>query len=411
VPAPAPAPSPAAFSPFTTTVASGLQVAPGAGPGTLTDAAGPQVARLAGGGSAVAWISGHTLMAQVLDASGQRVGDATAIAGLFTQAPQWPFAVGALAGGGFVVAWLDETHPELDMTQFGTPYTLQFARLGPQGELLQGSTQIGGLLGRFDPWLQVVGRADGGFVIASSTASMAVIQPLDAGAVFFDAQGQPTGQGLTVSQAGDDTQLNLVALADGSWLAAWVGLVEGASGSVVRFRHLAADGTPLDAAPVAVPASAQAGALQLRAVLLADGDVALAWKSLLNGTTTLGWQQVQAGGSLLGTPGSLVEQRQVSGLALAPQAGPGFSLFYGVLNASNRGESAQVVDLTLDGQGALLAQGTLASRLLWTVSPTTGATTGPSGGSFGLGAGADGHFVLATEAGISGGAELDALGQ
>lgn len=411
---PAPAPSAAAFTPFSATVAQGVQVAGTGSTSTSLYGAGPQVARLAGGGAAVAWIADGQLVAQVIDAAGQRVSGPTLVSAVYKVRPtQWPFAVGGLADGGFVVAWVDETHPELDGTQFSTPYTLQFARLDAGGRLVQGPTlmQGGALFGRFDSLLQVVGSAGGGFAIASSIATVPVLQPLNAGVSFFNADGTPAGPGIGVSRMGDDTRLNVLPLPDGSWFLAWVGRVDTTGPYQVRTWHFSAAGTPMTTDPVAITASTQGANLELSAALLPDGNVGLAWMGSQGGLATVGWQVVDTEGRPQGPAGSRQDGRVVSGLAAAPLPDGGFMVFYGTVTASNRGEAAVVVTLTLDKVGVLQSEGTLASRLLSTVSPTTGAMTGPSGGSFSVSPGADGHFVMAFESGMTGGAQVEALGK
>lgn len=387
-------------------LAQGVQV-----PANPASAAGPQVARLAGGGAAVAWISGNSLLVQVIDAAGRPVAGAATVASLFAGS-QGPLAIAGLSGGGFVVAWGDKTEPQLDNTQIATPYSIQFARYSASGELLQGATRIdpSALFGLLDSHLQVVPLPNGGFIIAWS-ASPTGVSRLRAGFRQFAADGTPAGSAVDLSQQGGDTQLNVVALSDGSFMAVWSAQEIGATSTSYQVRtwHLDASAVPVTTGPMTIAASTQSSPLRVSATALSGDEVGIAWAGTQSGV--VGWQVVDATGSPQGAAGSRTEAASlVSDIATAPSAS-GWTVLYGTYLVFNRGTNAAIVALALDPSGNLVSESSLAARSLASISPTTGATTGPSAAGFGIGAGQDGHFVLAYESGVAGGAQVTAMGQ
>jgi hypothetical protein len=373
-------------------------------------AAGPQVARLSGGGAALAWIDANTLVAQVIDAAGNNVGSAISVASLFSGS-QGPIAVAGLSDGSFVVAWGDETEPQLNNTQFATPYSIQFARYSASGELLEGATRTdkGALFGFVDSHLQLVPMANGGFILAWS-ASPSGVSALRATFRQFAADGTPVGSAVDLSRQGGDTQLNVVPLADGTLLATWVAqdLAATPISYQVRAWHLDANGRPLTTDPVAVAASTQGSPLRLSATALPGGDAGVAWATA---SGVVGWQVLDSTGTAKGAAGSRTEAANlISGIVAAPSA-TGWTVFYGTYMGFSRGTNAAIVALNLDASGTLVGESSFASRSLASVSPTTGATTGPSAADFGIGAERDGHFVAAYESAVSGGAQVTAVGQ
>ena len=108
-------------------------------PGETPRAGRPQVSRLAGGGAVIAWVSGNSLVARQLDASGQPTGQQQSVAGLAQS--DGGFAVAGLTGGDWVIAWADQPTP--CNTARCTIQTRRFSATGALGKTRRSSFQTG----------------------------------------------------------------------------------------------------------------------------------------------------------------------------------------------------------------------------------------------------------------------------
>lgn len=387
------------------------------GPVTLASAAtapvsggprGPAVARLAQGGAVVAWADAGSLMAQQLDVQGQPAGAPLTIA---TLAPETAnaFSVAGLAGGGWVAAWVDYMQP---ITAHAQSFIIRTRRYSASGVPLQDAAPAPTLaFFDLDPRLQVKGTPDGGYVLGYSASPGGPL--LRANFLRFSAEGAPVGGPVAVSAAaGQQRGLKLVPLPDGTLVAVWLQGNASADGYIIETRRFDATGQPMgDESPLADSASDIP--YELDATLLAGGNIAIAW-ALPQGTAPrpdqARWEVVTPGGTPVGTMGSQATAPLIDGIAVAPTA-TGFTAFVQVTTGFNRGTNAQVTALDISAGGALLGSETLVSRSLASVSPTTGATTGPAPSQFSIDGGSDGHYVAAYESGASGAAQVNVLGR
>ena len=395
VSAPAPAPddpAPAQFTPFS-------QVAVGTIPrGDPFVPGRPQVSRLSGGGAVIAWVSGKSLVARQLDASGQPTGQQQSVAGLAQS--DGGFAVAGLTGGDWVIAWADQTTP--CNTARCTIQTRRFSATGALGK--DTTLVVPNGYATIDPHLQVKAMPDGGYVIAWSglftSVSLASYQR-------FAADGSAMGDPVFVAsnQQGDsDSKLKILPLVDGTIFAVWKRQGFGPT-STNRFfvRHFSAIGVGLGGeTQLTVPPSDFP--LDVTATLLANGNIGVAWAT--NGPSIVRWQVVDPNGNPVGAMGTLSWGPSID--AIDSAAGPqGFLVFFQVSTDYNRGTNAQVTQLSIDNSGT----STVVNRSLFSVSPTTGAQTGPAGAGFSIAGASDGHYVAAFETGVPEGAEVNALGR
>jgi hypothetical protein len=355
----------------------------------------------------VAWVSGNLLVARQLDSSGQLVGEAKTIA-VLAQTSQ-SFAVGGLAGGDWVILWADLTLPVI--TPRGQGYTIHVKRFGATGSLVQDTTlAVPQSFISVNRHMQVKATADGGYVVAWSAAT---------GDFFtrpiyqrFAADGTAIGGLVFVSILGiNESQLNVLPLADGSITAVWVRESGTDSGYSIHARHFSAAGAPLTGETQLTPSPSDTP-LGLTATLLANGNIGVAWTTNnTNGPGFVRWQVVDPNGNFVGAMGELLVGPNVDAVdsAAAPQ---GFLVFYQVTTGFNRGTSARITQLSIDDSGTLTGSPTVGiDRTLFSISPTFGSTTGWAGAGFSIAGAKDGHFVAVFESAVPEGAEVNALGR
>lgn len=188
----------------------------------------PAVTGLAGGGFVITWTdesltlgdaSSTSTKAQVYDPAGGKVG-AEFLVNTFPTGAQREPAITALAGGGFVVTWSDESHTlgDLDGTSIKAQlFTATGAKVGV--EFLVNSQAAGG---QFEP--TVAALANGGFVVTWRDRSNAFG---DVGegitAQVFDAAGVKAGQQFLVNTetANPQVEPSVAGLANGGFVIAW----------------------------------------------------------------------------------------------------------------------------------------------------------------------------------------------
>lgn len=370
---------------------------------------GPKVARLAGGGAVVAWKQAGALVAQRIDAAGNRVGPQQAIAGQATI-----FSVAGLSGGDWVVAWSAATVPPDAVRAFTV--TVQTQRYGADGALLQGTTLVNPDPAQsIDAGLDVAATADGGYAVAWAARS-SLAGPRQVLMQRFASSGAPAG-GLataTAVTAADQTQPRVVPLADGPVVLAWLQAAS-ASSFAIHTRPFGSASTPLEAERE-VAASAASAAFPFAAAPL-DGDhVGLVWAQPSSATDTAPiqarWQVLDAEGNLESPAGGVTVGPQIDSVGIAP-AGRGFTALVQVLNGNPRGTSANIGSIAVDNDGetSATALAPVVDRSLNSVAPLTGNTTGPAGPAFSVAGGTDGRYVLAYESATATGAQVDALGK
>lgn len=376
-------------------------------------AEGPKVARLAGGGAVIAWKQAGALVAQQIDAAGNRVGAQQAIASQATI-----FSVTGLPGGEWVVAWSAATVPPDAARSFTV--TVQTKRFGADGALLQDTTLVNpDPVQSIDAGLDVAATGDGGYAVAWAARS-SLAGPRQVLMQRFTASGAAAG-GLataTAATAADQTQPRVVPLPDGSVVLAWLqdaGDAAGASRFAIFTRPFGSTSSPLEAERQ-VAATAASAAFPFAAAPLDNDHVGLVWAQPSSATNTAPlqarWQILDAEGNLESPAGGVTVGPQIDSVAIAP-AGRGFTVLVQVLNGNPRGTTANIGSIAVDndGEAAASAVATVVDRSLNSVAPLTGNTTGPAGPAFSVAGGPDGRYVLAYESATATGAEVDALGK
>ncbi len=187
---------------------------------TLTDGAQAdvQIAALAGGGYVLSWTDlsgvdgdGHGVRAQIFAANGTAVGTEIAV-NTITESAQEVSAVGALADGGFVVAWQDYLHDGSGYGIFAQRYDASGAAVG-EPFLVNQTTQ------NYQLAPSVTGTATGGFIIgwngytdaATTGYYQALVQAYDAAGNRLDGELSLSGD---VSSYHTTPELALLANGD-----------------------------------------------------------------------------------------------------------------------------------------------------------------------------------------------------
>lgn len=399
--------APAAFVAFgPTPVATGL---PSSAPGQPGRSA---VARLAGGGAVTVWANDtRLLLAQRLDNAGAPAGVPIPVAIALTGIHG--FDVAQLPDGGWVVVWSDSLPSDPGSGRVALQ-TLQFKRFSASGVLVQDTTDVAGQkFGLFG--FHVRGTPDGGFAIVLS-ANESLFPP----EVFlqrFDASGSKVGpaatsSGITENNGGELTP-TLVALPDNTVELVWLRRSADNTQRRVYMQHFDARSAPL-AGAVALDQTLQTGQdYDLAAAPLSDGRIGVTWNEILGPNPTPRqqfWLIADQAGAVQSPIGAMPVGRIIEGVAIAPAAGGGFTLF-SQLSDQGSGPAVAVHEsigvLSVDNTGA--AQGTwttLVSRLA--VAPSSG----PINPAYSVAGGADGHYVVSyEEATAPASAQIDVIGK
>lgn len=183
------------------------------------------------------------------------VGSAVGLVNTSTPGQQTALAAGALADGGYVVAWLSQPGAE-----FGPQTRLLMQRYDDKGGKRGRETPIP-VSSESPPAVGIL--ADGSVVVASSSATSVSMQR-------FNSSGAPVGPLTEVFFTGKSgapgvlrrlDDLCVLTWEDGSWLVGWA-TRSGADANrllpVFQTRRYAADGTPAGA-PITVPDVTPAG--------------------------------------------------------------------------------------------------------------------------------------------------------
>jgi hypothetical protein len=396
---PAPAPSAAAFAAY-----GPVLVAPDLVGEAWTGSPPPSptaVARLADGGSVVAWRSQGQLGAQLLDATGALRGMQIVVpTARITQ-----FAVTALAGGDWVLVWSEFANNGSDR-----PVSVNFRRYGADGRLVQDTTAAttSSVTSVLD--LSATATADGGFAFAWVAAP----QP-PAPDMVYVARFGPTGNVQVPPAfpfAGAD-KVRIVALPDNTTVHATTTFIDagGASHWAVVFHHLDAAGQEIGT-PHPVVEAPPSQRLDFDMAVTTEGRIGLAW-TLLSGSPPAGFvttQLLESSGVPIGSPVTSA-YTQIDRFSVGQLADGSFGVYVQAFIAFNRGSSGRLAAITVDANGAQGPATLLMQRSLSSVSPTTGATTGPATFGFGVATGPDGHAVISYERAVIAGAELVAEAQ
>ncbi len=222
---------------------------------TTNDQVEPYVAGLAGGGFVVTWIdysneggdtSVSAVRAQVFASDGTVVGGEILVN---TETNDWQIQpqIAGLENGNFVITWTDRSGIGGDASNFGVKAQL-FAADGTKigGEFLV-NTELPNE--QSDP--TVTGLAGGGFVITWNDHSGLGGDSSGWGirAQLYDANGTPIGDEFIVNTITFDEQQGptVAALPDGGFVISWMDYAGtfGGAGGGIRAQIFAADGTPV----------------------------------------------------------------------------------------------------------------------------------------------------------------------
>lgn len=357
----------------------------------------PAAARLAGGGGVIAWRSGTSLLAQQLDAAGTAVGAAQSIGSVAAGAPR--FAVAGTADGGWVVVWASEAQ------------TLQFRRYSAAAAPLHDAAPVDATAFAQVGKVQVDGLADGGFVVAWSARQGSATAPQQVFARRFAAGATSAGDRVSLSTtSGDQSDLNIVPLADGSFFAGWVQGNADSSAFSILTRRLGADLQPLAAERGVDAMVSIVAAFDLSATLLADGNIALAWnkRDTSNNTASpqVRWQFVDASGASIGAPGSVTFHGSFPDALEVVPAVTGATVLVAASRAYNRGTAGEIWALGVDAAGSSTGATIIQHTNLFAISPTTGARFGPASMGLGAAGAADGRYLIGFESMTSDGAAM-----
>lgn len=382
---------------------------------TVTDAATdrPQIALLAGGGSVVVWRSGTALLAQQIDAAGNRVGPQQSIA---TSAKV--YSVAGLYGGDWIVAWSASTLPAA--TARAHTYTVQTKRFSSAGNLVQDTTPVNTSAAlTIDAGVAIAGTTDGGYALAWTYQAGTTGAPRQVLLQRYLTDGAAVGSVVTVSTVnGDQTRPRVVPLSNGAVQVAWLqGAGGGASGATsysVYTRRFTA-GAAAAGPERQVQPSTEASEFSFATAALTNDRIALVWAQptpASTGPQQLRWQILDANGAGLSSAGGRDVGPGINSAEVAP-AGTGFTGFVQVITGASRGSTAKISSLAVDANGA--AAGALATALddrgLSSIGAVTGSMTGPTANGFSVAGRSDGHYVLAYEHANPNGAQLEAFGR
>ncbi|MET0275015.1 MAG: hypothetical protein ABW360_18665, partial [Phenylobacterium sp.] len=242
-----------------------------------------KITALADGGFVVTWRDesfGLDVRAQVFDADGAPVGTEILVNAV-TDGDQMEAQVTALAGGGFAIAWTERNYDSFQMVNLYDLRAQAFAAdgtpVGGQDIQVNATFQIES----YEPRIQ--GLANGGFVVAWGDASGQGDDPdgFTVQARVYGADGAPVGTAIMVntSTAGTQSDPRIVALADGGFVVAFTDGVAGGGGDLigaVRVQAFSEDGARVGTEILVDVATADA---QKNAQLTAlpDGGFVVTW--------------------------------------------------------------------------------------------------------------------------------------
>ncbi len=203
----------------------------------------PAVAALAGGGFVVAWMSfdpdggGYGIQGRRYEAGGAAAGSEFAVSAGSAGDRLFP-SVAALTDGGFVVAWVSDGED-------GSGYGIYGRRYDAQGDAAGFEFPVNIVTADNQHAPSVAGLAGGGFVVAW----MSYDQDGSGYGIYgrlYDAAGVPAGGEFLVnaSIAGDQISPAVAALAGGGFVVTWTSDGQDGSGYGVYARYYDADGDP-----------------------------------------------------------------------------------------------------------------------------------------------------------------------
>ncbi len=251
---------------------------------------------LADGGYVVAWSSpdgsGYGIYTQRYHADGTPFGGETLVNTTIAD-HQLYSATAGLAGGGYVITWMS-------YGQDGSEWGIYSQRYGADGTPSGGETLVNTSTASSQHQPAVTALEGGGYVVAWMSYEH------DGGDIYaqrYNADGTPSGGEtlINVTTAGDQSFPAITALHDDRYAVGWTG--NGPDGFGVYVQLFATDGTP-DGGEILVGSNVSIG-YTLWLTTLGDGRVAAAWTGYDNSEYGVVHAIVTIGGAFIeGTSGN-----------------------------------------------------------------------------------------------------------
>jgi Ca2+-binding RTX toxin-like protein len=235
------------------------------------------VASLNDGGYFVTWTAGNSrngydhVMGQRFDAQGNKVGTQVFIDAMSNIHRRTP-AMASLIDGGFVVTWYMQPRG-------GSALSIYARRYDAQGQPVGAEFLVSPTTGFVRSNARAIGLADGGFIIAWEANGE------DGGgfglyAQRYSAAGVAVGTQflLNSTTAGDQRDLTIAQLGDGSLLFVWSSNGQDGSGFGIYARRFGADGVALGG-EVLINVATAGNQTNPSITRLADGSLIVAWSS------------------------------------------------------------------------------------------------------------------------------------
>ena len=188
------------------------------------------ITALANGGFVVTWDdnsgtggddSESSVKAQVFDAAGNKVGNELLV-NTVTAGSQGGSSVTALKNGGFVVSWEDDSGLNAD----GAVSSIKAQLFDAAGNKVGGEILVNAATARWQDASSITALADGGFVVSWEAGSETGPDDRDSAirAQVFGADGQKRGGEILVNSTTQGYQLapSITALSNGGFVVVWV---------------------------------------------------------------------------------------------------------------------------------------------------------------------------------------------
>ena len=241
----------------------------------------PAVARLLGsndGSYVITWASSggqdgddNGIFAQRYASNGAAIGPEFQV-NTTTLNQQTEPAIGALSGGGFVIAW--RATGQDGSGSYGVYAQRYNADGSPAGPEFRGTTSTVG--NQYEP--AVLGLSDGTFIIAYRSDYTGNSNLNDVLAQRFAADGSVLGTEITLNTAGGAVQYQpqLAALSGGGFVAVWTDTSGDASGSGIVAQLFTNAGTKVGA-PISVNTTTAGSQLGVHVAALSGGGFVAVW--------------------------------------------------------------------------------------------------------------------------------------
>lgn len=352
------------------------------------------VARLTTGASVVASTMNGVVQAQLIDASGAKVGTSIQIANVSAPPAVQPFSIAPLSNGEWIATWKSSS----TTTQLSGG-AVMFQRFNAAGKALGGPTQVGEVYASFGSGPVARMTADNGFVIGWSGGWGTTTAPWRAYIARFTAAGVrvagPTEAGTT---PGPQTSVSVNSLSDGTVLVTWAQAPVGQTTSGFTSglaRPFDSSGQPSG------PERQFAAGLpqQFVSTSFAGSKVAVVWFN----PGQLSWQVLDASGAPVGpavrsSPGN---GNEVRGVAVVDAGGGSFDVLYQTIIQSLANASGYISDQRVRGDGAAEGSPTVVVPIRPLAINSRPAANGqflpPASEQFSVSGTTDGRYVMSYE--------------